>query len=281
MLVFALALGAQIQAQAKSAEPRVEPRLEKELTLNDVYMSPYETTTTMAAPKPTYFMSGSLMKFEPVFGLTMSTYTGASGNYSFSQKTGYLAGVGILVGRGNLQFETGVLYAERGGKETFLMGPRSWDIEYKNRFIEVPLMARYNFETSKETRIYFKAGAVVGVLQDSTGNVSNAQNMEGAYPAAYGYNSYNPYNGAYYTAGGTAVNDGNTKQYFGSTEMRWAAGLGGVVRITRNIAWTMDADYQNSISKVSDTQPNGYYGTTSYTLKAITYGLNTGLLFSL
>lgn len=267
-LVFALALGVQIQAQARGTEDR----LAKEIAANDVYTSPYATTT---APAPSAAPTGSLLKLEPTFGLTMSTFTGATAPHTFTPRTGYLAGVNVLVGRGNLQFETGLLYAERGAKEAFQLGQISWDIEYINKFIEVPLMARYNLETSKETRIFAKAGVVVGVLQDSSGNVSNAQNINLTNTSAFGYN------GAYYTPGGTAVNDGNTKDSFGSTDIRWAAALGGIVRITRTISWTMEGDYQNSISKVSDTQPNGLYGTTNYALKTVTYGLNTGLLINL
>lgn len=275
VIVFALALGLQIQAHAKASETR----LAQEIAANDAYTSPYEMSTSARAGTPS--LSKSLVSFEPTFGLTMSTYTGATGNYSFTPRAGYSGGVGVLVGRGNFQFESGLLYSERGGKESFEMGIRKWDIEYKNSFIEVPLMARYNFETSKETRIFVKAGVVVGVLQNSVGNVSNAQNVS-SNPAAYGYGygSYG-YNGAYYNPNDQVVNDGNTKSYFNTMDIRYAGAIGGIVRINRTLAWTLQGDYQTSISKSSESTPNGYVGVINMDLKSITYGLNTGILISI
>lgn len=271
-LVFAMALGVQVQAFAKAGSDR----LAQEIAMNDAYTSPYATSTSVAT-SPSYFGTKSLLKFEPSIGMNMSTYSGASGNYSFEPTTGFSGGIGVLVGRSNLQFETGLFYAERGGKESFKMGNRQWGIDYKNKYIEVPLMARYNFETSKETRLFVKAGAVIAVLQDSRGDVTNTQNYSQS-SAMYG--NYGYYNG-YYNADGIAINDGNTKDSFTATDMRWAAAVGGLIRITRNIAWSLQGDYQTSIQKASDSQPNGYVGTTPFTLKTITYGLNTGVLISL
>jgi hypothetical protein len=77
------------------------------------------------------------------------------------------------------------------------------------------------------------------------------------------------------------VNDNNTKNYFASTDLRWAVALGGQVRITRSMAWTLEADYQNSVSNVSTNQPDGYYGSTNLNLQTQTYGLLTGLVWSI
>lgn len=249
-----------------------EERLQQEIQNLEVDQAPVNSTApviVMRSPKPE--PAKPLISFEPVFGMTFSNYTGGSGYYSFDTRTGYQGGIGLLVGRSALQFETGLMYADRGGREIYQAGSVHWEINYQNRYVEVPLMLRYNFEVSRDVKLFVKGGAVAAVLQDSTGNVSNTQY----------YYANTSYYSAYYNASGVAVNDGNTKDYFSSTDLRWAAGLGGSVRLTKSMAWTMSADYQTSLSKVSGAQPNGYLGTTALNLFAVTYGLNTGISISI
>lgn len=213
----------------------------------------------------------ALLSFEPIIGITFSNFTGGADAYKFEARTGYQGGLNFLIGRGNFQFETGLLYSERGAKEIYQSGVSHWEIDYHNRYLEVPTLIRYSYQLSKDAKIFLKGGAVIAVLQDSSGPLSNTQY----------YTAVDPYYGVYYNPAGTAINDGNTKNYFASTDIRWAAGLGGSVKITKAISWSMQADYQTSITKVSNNQPNGYIGTTNLNLFAVTYGLNTGIVFSL
>ncbi|HEY8271589.1 MAG TPA: outer membrane beta-barrel protein [Pseudobdellovibrionaceae bacterium] len=256
LLVLLFAFTMQIRAQAQTQEP----------TLVDSTTAAGLVTKT---PKPEPIKP--LLTFEPVGGITFSNFTGGSGPYKFESRTGYQGGLGFLIGRGKFQFETGLLYAERGSREIYQLGISHWQIDYNNRYIEVPTLIRYNYELSRDAKIFLKAGAVVAVLQDSTGPISNTQN----------YTAMGNYYGMYYNSSGVAINDGNTKNYFGSTDIRWAAGIGGGVKITKSISWTMQMDYQTSITKVSENQPDGYLGTTNMNLFAVTYGLNTGIAFSL
>jgi hypothetical protein len=213
-----------------------------------------------------------LIHLVPIGGMTFSNFKGASGNYNFSTTSGYDAGVGILVGRGDFQFETGVMYAERGSKESFRYNFTAWDISYNNKYIELPLLARYNIINNNDVRMYVKGGAVMAVLQDSKGNVSNAQNLNQV-----------SYSGAYYgaTYGNNILLDNNTKNAFASTDLRWALGLGGQVRMTKWLAWTLEGDYQNSTSNISTSQPDAGGANTGFNLTMETYGFRTGLVFSL
>lgn len=253
-MVLLFAITVQIRAQAQTEET-----------------SRLGNSAGVATRSPKLEPMKPLLNFEPVGGMTYSNFTGGTGAYKFEGRTGYQGGVGFLIGRGRFQFETGLLYSERGGKEIFQSGMSHWEIDYNNRYIEVPTLMRFSYEVSRDAKIFIKGGAVVAVLQDSTGPVTNTQN----------YAAMNNYYGMFYNSAGTAVNDGDTKSYFSSTDVRGAVGIGGSVKITKSIYWTMQMDYQASLTKVSELQPDGYLGTTSMNLFAVTYGLNTGITLSL
>jgi hypothetical protein len=136
-------------------------------------------------------------------------------------------------------------------------------------------MARYNIVNNSDMRLYVKGGALMAVLQASSGKLSNVQgyNMNGP-SAAYYYYGVNDYN--------TSLTvDNNTKSAFGSTDLRWALGVGGQVRFNRWLAWTIEADYQNSTSAISNSQPDGPQGSTAMELLMETYGVRTGVVFSI
>jgi hypothetical protein len=220
----------------------------------------------------------SLISLVPIGGMTFSNFktTGNSSAYSFATTSGYDAGVGVLIGRGDLQFETGVMYAERGSKESYKFNFTSWDLTYTNKYLELPVLARYNIVNNKDMRFYVKGGALMAILQDSKGNLSNAQNYNNPnmYSGAYSYYGVNTYNSS-------LANDNSTKSAFGATDLRWVLGLGGQIRITRWLAWTIEGDYQNSTSPISTSQPDGLYSTTGFNLSMETYGLRTGIVIGI
>ncbi|WP_413287497.1 outer membrane beta-barrel protein [Bdellovibrio sp. HCB337] len=219
-----------------------------------------------------------LVHLAPVGGITFAKLKGTtSPGYSFSTATGYEGGVGILIGRGSFQFETGVMYAERSTKESYSNGMSTWDLTYQNKYIELPLMVRWNVMNNSDIRLYVKGGGVGSLLQSSTGAMSNMQNYNAAmYPGAY-YPSY--YGAANYNS--SLLQSDDTKSAFSAADFRWAAGIGGQIRVTKSIAVLLEGDYQTSLNPVSNTQPNGYFGSTSMNLSLETYGIKAGVLISL
>ncbi len=238
-------------------------------------------TNKVAVRRPRVESNSSSLRFEPFVGVTSSNFSGGDSTHSFSARNGTAAGVNILIGDANsFQFETGLIYAERGGKEMYSSDnsalAQKWQIDYKLKYLEIPAIARLSFQTTRSTHLFFKGGVVLGLLQDASGDVSNTQN----YNQNNYYNGYagTPYN-VYYNY--NQNNSSSIKDYFNSTDVRWVAGLGTNVTLTRSIGWTIQGDYQSSLNKVSTSQPNGYYGSTSMGLTTTTFSISTGVTFDL
>lgn len=229
-----------------------------------------------ASPKPV--SRASLIHLEPIGGITFAKLKGETAQgYNFTTSTGYEGGVGVIIGRGSLQFETGLMYAERSSREEYRMGISTWDLTYQNKYIELPLLVRYNVINNSDLRLYAKGGAVASLLQDSKGTMSNVQNS-----TMYGAGAYSPYMGYYGATYNTdLINDNSTKSAFSTVDFRWAAGIGGQVRITKSIAMLLEGDYQTSVNPISNSQPNGYIGSTAMKLVMETYGIKAGLVISL
>ncbi|MBS1971761.1 MAG: outer membrane beta-barrel protein [Bdellovibrionales bacterium] len=260
-ILLALSLGASV-AHAASSDLQKEIDAEASMGMR------------ATAPKP---VVRSLIHIEPIAGITFAKYKGETAQgYSFTTGTGYEGGVGVLVGRGNFQFETGIMYAERTSREEYRMGISTWDLSYQNKYIELPLLARYNVINNNDLRLYVKGGAVASLLQDSTGTMSNVQNAN-----MYNTGIYSPYGmyGATYNT--DLINNNDTKSAFSTVDFRWAAGIGGQVRITKSIAMLLEGDYQTSVNAISNSQPNGYIGSTAMKLQMETYGIKAGVLISL
>jgi len=244
------------QAHARSIEQEIQ---------DEAALAQQQTTSPQVKVS-----SPSLLQIDAVGGMDFSSYKGAAGDYSFTTTSGYEAGMEVLVGRSSLQFETGLLYAERGGKESYRFSITTWDITYNNKYIEIPALVRYNVVNNRDLRMFVKAGAVMAVMQDSTGTMDNVQNYYSPNAFVFGVNS------------NTSLATGNdTKSYFSNIDPRWVAGIGGQLRFNKWLAWTLEADYQLSINKVSTSQPNGYYGTTEMSLSTESFGIVTGLVFNI
>jgi outer membrane protein with beta-barrel domain len=232
--------------------------------------------TKAAMPKPAN--RNSLIHIEPIAGVTFAKFKGeTTQGYAFTTATGYEGGIGVLVGRGNLQFETGLMYANRSSREEYRMGISTWDLTYQNKYIELPLLARYHVINNSDLRLYVKGGVVASLLQDSSGSMDNVQNAN-----MYGNGISSPYPGYYGATYNTdLINNNDTKNAFSSVDFRWAAGIGGQVRITKTIAMLLEGDYQTSVNPISNSQPNGYIGSTAMRLAMETYGIKAGLVISL
>lgn len=238
-----------------------------------------EASAAIRATAPKALSKPSLIHLEPIAGITFSKFKGETAQgYSFTTNTGYEGGMGVIIGRGNLQFETGVMYAERSSREEYRMGISTWDLTYQNKYIELPLLARYNVMNNSDLRLYVKGGAVASLLQDSRGEMANVQNAT-MYSTNGAYSPYMGYYGATYNT--DLINDNNTKSAFSSVDFRWAAGIGGQVRVTKSIALSLEGDYQTSVNAVSNSQPNGYIGSTAMKLVMETYGIKAGVVISL
>ena len=269
--IILLALSVTFSAEAQYQNKRRAVNIKRTTPQQEINAAADEIMPTAPVVGPTGSISytpvekesRSVVTFVPVVGKTFSTLSGsANTGYSFSKRDGSLMGIGILFGRGTWQFETGLNYAERGGNESYSLNYVSWDMEYKNKYLEVPLLGRYNYRVSKDISVFAKAGLVLARLQDSEGSLSNKKN----------YYQY------YYA---TSNNLNSTKSSFEETETRWALGAGASWKLTRSISWMIQADYQESLGNVSTSQPNGLYGTTSMNLGATTYGFNTGLILDI
>jgi len=224
-----------------------------------------------------------LIHLAPVGGLTFARLKGnTTTGYDFSPATGYEGGISVLVGRGRFQFETGLMYAERSMKESYKMGVSQWDLNYTNKYIELPVLVRYNFINNSDIRVYAKGGAIAALLQDSRGTMSNMQNYNSAMvPSGIYSGIYNPYSYGVTSYNSNLIQNNDTKSAFATADFRWAAGIGGQVRMTKTLALLLEADYQTSINSASNTQPDGYYGSTNMNLVMETYGIKTGVLISL
>lgn len=266
-LLLAVSLSASTAAFAQSSD------LQKEINA-EAGSAMIKTTAPKAVAK------ASLIHLEPIAGITFAKFKGeTTQSYSFTTNTGYEGGLGVIIGRGNLQFETGLMYAERSSREEYRNGISTWDLTYQNKYIELPLLARYNIMNNNDLRLYVKGGAVASLLQDSRGEMTNVQNpmMNTA-----GNGVYSPYMGYYGATYNTdLINDNNTKSAFSAVDFRWAAGIGGQVRITKAVAVMLEGDYQTSVNSVSSSQPNGYMGSTAMKLVMETYGIKAGVVISL
>lgn len=243
-----------------------------------------EASAAVRATAPKAAAKASLIHLEPIAGITFAKFKGETAQgYSFTTNTGYEGGIGVIIGRGNLQFETGLMYAERSSREEYRMGISTWDLTYQNKYIELPLLARYNVMNNNDLRLYIKGGAVASLMQDSQGTMANVQNANMYNVGAGAYSPYgSPYMGYYGATYNTdLINDNNTKSAFSSVDFRWAAGIGGQVRVTKAIAVMLEGDYQTSVNAISNSQPNGYIGSTAMKLVMETYGIKAGVVISL
>lgn len=243
----------QAPARTRSAAPK-----KKRLRLS--YQNPESEASSFASEMGT--STAALPDQEPSFvtlfaagGATVSKMTGGGGSYSFSERNGYTGGLGLLIGRGVLQLESGAYYSQRGAYQDYSDAYGKWSYEFDNSYIEVPAYLRVRLELGSSFSIFAKAGAVLAFLQESKVTLGNLQN--------------------YYIGSSGKSQDG--KDYFESFDPRWAVGVGATIKFTRSVGLLLQADLQESFKNSSTIQPHPTGGTTAMKLSTSSYGLSAGL----
>ncbi|WP_413568113.1 outer membrane beta-barrel protein [Bdellovibrio sp. HCB117] len=196
----------------------------------------------------------SFVHLEPVIGYTSSTFGGVEGKNGAELENigGMQAGLGLRLGRSQLQFETGLYYSERGAKLSNLYSsdgitiPGKATIEYKFKYLEAPLYVRYAFQDPEATHFFIKGGGVVGLLQEAK--------MNG-------------------TGGLTGSVD--IKDSANETDFRAGLGVGGVLRINNMFSVLIQGDYQLGLNKVNKESAEGTE------IKNSSVALSTGLVFDI
>ena len=95
------------------------------------------------------------------------------------------------------------------------------------------MLARYSFQSPQLSHFFVRGGLILGVLQDLEISWSDLSSVNA--------NLLN-------TNGGTSTSG---KDHFNNTDLRAALGVGGVLKFTKNIAWTVQADYQLGTTKIN------------------------------
>ncbi|KYG61016.1 hypothetical protein AZI85_08625 [Bdellovibrio bacteriovorus] len=199
-------------------------------------------------------MKSSFVHLEPVIGYTSSTFGGVEAKNGAELETigGMQAGLGLRLGRSQLQFETGVYYSERGAKLSNLnysesiLAPGKASIEYKFKYLEAPLYVRYAFQAPESTHFFVKGGGVVALLQEAKG-----------------------------TASGALTGSIDMKDSVQETDFRAGVGVGGVLRINNMFSVLIQGDYQLGLNKVNKESADGIE------IKNSSLALSTGLVFDI
>jgi hypothetical protein len=171
--------------------------------------------------------------------------TPASGG-TVAAGSGFAVGAQALVGNGQLQFETGVQYADRNISYNGLLrdqnnnllgytGTINEDISY----IEVPLKARYSFSDPSDSHLFIHAGAVTAFVVNRADNIGNI-----AFSNTGGVFGFGAPNSA--SAPGTLGN-------LNALDLRGAAGLGGELKIQRGVSLTIQGEYEHSLMKINSS----------------------------
>lgn len=197
----------------------------------------------------------SFVVVEPMLGMTSSTFSGIEGKNGakIESRVGFTSGMNILLGRGAWQFESGMHYAERGAIFKGL-GSAALDkgtIDFKNQYLEIPVLVRYSFQPRSGSRFFLKGGLVSGFLIDSKTTV------EGPYSDKDEFEK-------------------NAKELFSSNDFRTLLGLGGVIKLSQNFSWLLHMDYQSSVMAINSSK---FLGDLNVHNSSLTLG--TGLSFDI
>lgn len=178
----------------------------------------------------------SLIQISPVLGYTNSSFADIKGINGAKVESlgGYQAGGLVDIGRGRFQFETGLLYSERGAKITNATNLDQGtffkaDNEFKLKYLEIPALAKLNFGSRKGFHASIKGGAMLGMLQSSEEKITGAQ-----------LTNYN---------GKVQDKKDNTNEF----DPRLLAGAGVGFNVGSGITILLNADYQYGLTKVFKT----------------------------
>lgn len=210
--------------------------------------------------------SGSFLKVAPVVGFSSTTFADVKGQNGVSVRfrPGMMAGAAVLAGSGALKLDTGLFYAEYGAnldsawlmKVTIDQSTKTTFQEYSPanaefvfKYLDVPLLARYEFRPESRTGFYVRGGLVLGLLQSAQARVTVLTGDVG---------------------GGSQ----DMKNQMKDLDPRFAAGGGGRVKLTRSLEWLIQLDYQQSLERAQKE-------TDATPLKNAATTLSTGLAFEI
>ncbi|MEK2689991.1 porin family protein [Bdellovibrio sp. GT3] len=235
-IIAAMILGFTMSAQAQSSKARTkfrpqyaagEMQAANEMDSVQTMSQRQEVLATQTIPNP-------MVTLEPTIGYVSSTFTGIEGinGSSVDSVSRMQGGAGVLIGRGMWQFESGLLYSQRGGKLNINANDVvKAGIDITLTYIDLPVMARFSWPHSSRSHFFARGGAVVGFLTEANTEVTAPVNYMGA------------------TASNTASQD--LKDSFNSTDVRLALGMGYDWKFARKMGLVVQADFQESLNKVN------------------------------
>ena len=219
---------------------------------------PTKASQYSSMPMESATSTTSFLSLEPMIGLTYSSFAGVEGKNgaTLKSKLGGQGGIAATLGRGDLQFETGLLYSQKGaileGVASSTIPGLNMKVDYTFNYLDIPLMARYTTSWQKGVNLYLHGGVVLGFLQDSNVEV----------------------NGSYWTA--SFSKSGSSTDNMNSFDPRLAFGVGSTVELSRSIKLIGSVDFQRSVSKVNKESSDEGSDVFNSAL-----ALNAGLKFDL
>ncbi|WP_413586420.1 porin family protein [Bdellovibrio sp. HCB274] len=236
-IIAALILGFTMSAQAQSSKARAkfrpqhspsEMQAANEMSGVQTMSQRQEVLAVKTIPNP-------MVTLEPTIGYVSSTFTGIEGQNgsSVDSVSRMQGGAGVLIGRGSWQFDTGLLYSQRGAQ----LNINANDVvtatsDITMTYIDVPVMARFSWPHSSRSHLFARAGAVVGFLTEGKTETKATINYMGMSQSQ------------------SASED--VKDYFNSTDIRWALGVGYDWKFARQMGLVVQADFQESVSKINN-----------------------------
>jgi hypothetical protein len=196
-------------------------------------------------------IDNSFLQLGAIVGASSSNWAGVEPTTGkFESLTGYTAGGQIIMGKEQLQFETGVYSSERGVKWTGAFD-NLLEVEYKIKYIDIPLLAKYSFQQRSQSSFFIKGGALIGLLQSAESN------------------------GVIKDFGGFKKSS-NIKDQLNSTDLRYSLSGGGDIKLSKNVGLSLELNYQ-----ISNGAINKEKGTDNIEIRNTATTLSTGLIFDI
>lgn len=203
----------------------------------------------------------------PVVGAGSYGVEGSLIDSKFNNEGSVAGGVNILLGRGELQVDTGILYAQHsvtqtGSSANYINGflnYQNMSVQYDVSYIEIPFALRYKFNLTDSFNIFARGGVQFAYRLDAKASSSNATNTLNAYQ----------------------VTDEDAKNSFNELETRGIVSLGAAYKFTSSLAVSLQADYQRGITKTSNgfVNLNGISENTELTSSVL--GVSAGLIWEI
>lgn len=226
-------LSSEIEREIENAEraaPRARPR------------SRTLIRRSIVASQPS---AESFVRLAPVAGYSYSEWDKASPSGGRMDSVGgFVGGIAAVIGQDRFNYEIGLQYAERGSvykgalKNAYgnFVSTDGASIETTTKYLEIPAFVRFNFVQMREAQLFVRGGGSFAMLVGNESAISRGSSN------AISYN------------GVADVNVVSREKTLGvdlsSTDWRWAVGLGGNLRISSSISWTVDGLFERSLVEI-------------------------------